>query len=87
MTTVASAVLAAIPDASEDVINYVVWERTPYPMGRISVRSVYKAASQLFRAGKNRRQLCTFCHNQSMPGEWECKKCRDALDRCIHTAD
>ena len=81
MTTAAEVVLAAIPDADKDVVDYVLWGRTPFPVGRVTARSLYKAASGFKRACDHKLRLCDHCHRPAMTGEWECSHCRAVLDQ------
>lgn len=72
---------AAIPDATTEDCEWILWERTPYPCGGITARSIYKAASQFIRAVRNHLQLCEHCHNKVPEGKFTCDKCQRALDK------
>jgi len=81
MTSAAQIILAAIPDATGDDIEHVLWARTPFPVGRVTAQSLYRAASGWARAGRNGIQLCDHCRNPVAPGRKnECDGCGSALD-------
>ena len=71
---------AAIPDATTEDCEWILWERTPYPCGGITARSIYKAASQFIRAVRNHLQLCVECHNKVSEGRCLCDKCQKGLE-------
>ena len=71
----AKIVRAAIPDATLENIDYILWSRTPYPVGRVSARSLYKAARRLLRANNNDISLCETCNNRCDPKAICCDKC------------
>ena len=48
--TFEDVIKAAIPGADEFVCDHVLWGRTPFPMGKVTARSLYRAASRLRRA-------------------------------------
>lgn len=81
MTTFAEVIKAAIPNADGDLCERILWERTPYPMGRVSAKSLYQAASRFKRANENKRRLCDCCHNQTENDKWTCAKCSAALEK------
>jgi hypothetical protein len=66
MTTVAEVIRAAIPDASESVIDHVLWARTPYPAGAVRAKDLYQAASGFIRAHRKGRALCDFCERPAL---------------------
>jgi uncharacterized paraquat-inducible protein A len=82
VTDAATIVRAAIPDASDELVDHVLWARTPFPVGRVTAQDLYKAASQFGRAMAHQIDLCEFCHNALKPGEdkWTCPRCTAALD-------
>jgi hypothetical protein len=76
---------AAIPGASDELCNWVLWERTAWPMERPSARALYRAASGLRRAEARGEVLCDFCNRLAeeptgaiMP---KCGRCRASLQR------
>lgn len=79
MTTAAQVIRAAIPDADKDVIDYVLWNRTPFPFDA-RPRTIYRCAAGYNRASRNSIALCDFCRNRAESGAWACAPCRDALD-------
>jgi hypothetical protein len=72
---------AAMPGADDATCEHVFWGMTPYPVGRVTAQSLYRAASRLRRAGANNRRFCDWCHNLAQPGRWTCKSCDAALGR------
>ena len=79
MTTVTEVVRAGFPNAGDDLADDILWSRTPYPAGRVNARSLYKAASSLYRAMKRGITLCDFCERPAEPEQWTCKQCGDFL--------
>lgn len=63
--TYAEVILAGYPQADDAMIEHILWERTPYPMGKVTARSLYQAASRIRRATNNGVQLCDFCDNKA----------------------
>lgn len=78
--TPAQIIRAAIPDADDATCEAILWGRTPFPMGAITARSLYKAASGSVRAGRNGRQLCDWC-NRIAVNRWTCERCDAALSQ------
>lgn len=74
-------VRAAIPGATDELCSHILWGRTPFPCGAITVRSLYRAASAWRRAGEHGIQLCDLCHRKT-DGGWTCARCAAALARC-----
>jgi len=72
---------AAIPDATDEVCEWILWERTPFPVGAISARSVYRAAARVRRAAAGKKRLCELCDRLAEPGKWICHRCKDAISR------
>ena len=70
---------AAIPNASDETCEYVLWERTGYPFKRLTARDLYKAASRMKRAEDNGIVLCDFCDNKANEN-YICDSCREVLD-------
>lgn len=66
---------AAIPDATSEVCEWLIWERMPYPVGMISARAVYKAAAMVRRAAAGKKRLCEFCDRLAEPGKAICHVC------------
>lgn len=78
-TTMADAIRAAIPSASLDLCEHILWERTPYPMGKITARSLYKAASGWKRAFDNGVSLCELCDRRVDDEKYICSRCGNSL--------
>lgn len=74
-------VRAAIPNASEGLVNYMLWGRTSFPFTSVSARDLYKAASGYKRAWDGGKQLCDLCHIADYD-KYTCKSCEDALRKC-----
>lgn len=79
--TFGQIIRAAIPGADEDTVDHVLWGRTPYPVGRITAKSLFKAASGFRRAAANGIHLCDHCHSMALPDRFECGPCGVALRR------
>ena len=72
-------VRVAMPGASDGLCEYVLWERTPFPFGRVTAHSIYRAASRVKRAHEHKRTLCDFCDNEVTDGAHLCHRCKTAL--------
>lgn len=83
--TPADCIRAAIPDADDALCHYIVWNRTPFPMGRVSARDFYRAASAFKRAGAKGIRLCETCHNIAVD-DWNCASCNKILSDCRKVA-
>jgi len=75
-------VRAAIPNASAELIEHIIWGRTPFPVGAITARSLYKAASSFKRASDKGIALCDFCDNKANPNGYLCDSCQESLNAC-----
>jgi hypothetical protein len=75
-----NVVRAAIPQAQEELVNYILWERTPFPVGSVSARDLYRAANRWERARKNGLTLCPFCNNKMEPEKFHCVSCQKHFD-------
>lgn len=69
----------AIPGASQDECDHILWGRTPFPFKAISAQYLYKKASGYRRANANGLRLCDHCSAVARDGEWECVACDAAL--------
>lgn len=82
MTTIAEVVKAAIPDATPEIIDWVLWERTPYPCGKVSAKKIYKASSSFVRASVSGIKQCELCSKGRVFGEgFVCSRCKKQLAR------
>ena len=72
---------AAIPDATDEACEWILWERTPYPIGAITARSVYKAAARIQRAAAGKKRLCELCDRLAEQEKFICQRCKDAISR------
>lgn len=77
--TVIDCVRAGWPGATEDIAEYIIWSRTPYPCGAITAKTIYKAASTARRANDHGIRLCDFCDNPATENGMVCKRCDEAL--------
>lgn len=68
----------ALPGASEAEIDFVLWNRTPFPFDP-RPRVLFKRASGYRRACANGVVLCELCSRTTRPGKWTCQRCDDAL--------
>jgi len=59
---------------SDEVVNHIVWGRTPFPFTAVTTKSLYKAADRLNRANNNNITLCDFCDNKA-DIDYTCNKC------------
>jgi len=78
-TSFADVVRAAIPNADHDCVEYVLWNRTAFPMGRVTAQGLFKKASGFRRASDAGKSLCDFCDRLSLTGQYCCQRCTDAL--------
>jgi hypothetical protein len=66
---------AAAPDFDDDLLDYLLWERTPFPM-RISFRDIYYGIRRAVRASKHHLILCEYCNRIAEPNRSLCSHCR-----------
>ncbi len=78
---------AAIPDASEAMCEYILWERTPFPVGKITAKSLYRAAARTRRCSERGIKLCDFCDNIAVEGRWACVRCNEVLHQPMPEAE
>ncbi len=77
--TALEVVRAAIPDADASLAEHILWARTPFPVGRVTVRSLYEAASRYRRAEYHRMRLCDFCDRRAEGDANLCRSCEKAF--------
>ena len=80
-TTVQDVVSAAIPGADASLAQFVLWSRTPFPVGQVSARDIFKAAYRWKRAIVRGRRLCDWCDRITGAEELLCAHCAAALSR------
>lgn len=73
----------AIPNADESLCEYLLWGRTAYPFGKITARTIYKAANRYRRAKSKNLRLCEFCDRIAEANTMVCQKCHIALTRDV----
>ena len=71
----------AIPNASDEVCEWIIWDRTAYPFVPLTAKEIYKAAARVQRATNGKKQLCDLCDRLAEPKMGLCKKCREALNK------
>lgn len=76
--TPADCIRAAIPGASDQLCEHIVWGRTPFPFTKLSARDFYRAAHRFQRAEAKGIRLCDWCDNIAV-NRWNCQACNDAL--------
>ena len=79
--TPAQIIRAAIPAADEGLVDHIMWARTPFPCGRVTAQSIYRAASRWRRAGERGVELCEMCDRLAASGSYTCAVCTAALSR------
>lgn len=77
--TGAQIIRAAIPGADDGLCEHILWGRTPFPVGRVTARDLYRAASGFHRAAVKGVQLCDFCEKPVDPDAYVCERCSNAL--------
>lgn len=75
---VADIIRAAIPGASDELCEFVLWERTVFPCDGIDARTLYKTASRTRRAAEHGIKLCDFCDNRAI-FTGLCRQCHEAM--------
>ncbi len=68
------------PDANEHDLDYVLWNRTPFPFDA-SPRVLFKNADGYRRACANGIQLCELCSRPARRGKLSCAPCHAALTK------
>lgn len=81
MKTFEKIIKAAIPNASTEYCDWLLWSRTSYPFGKVTAKNLYKAASRLNRAHKNGLRLCELCDNIAIQESSLCKRCSMILPK------
>lgn len=73
--TVMSIVKAAIPNATPETADYILWARTPYPAGAVTAKFLYQAARRFHRATQRGKSLCTWCDREVPKLGDDCERC------------
>lgn len=79
--TALDIVRAAIPNADRGLAEFILWGRTPFPAGAVTVRDLYEAASRYRRAGDHGIALCDWCDHKAEVDGCLCNRCAAALKR------
>lgn len=66
--TFTDAIRAGWPNATDAQCDWVMWERTPWPIGGVTLRDAYRAASGYRRSFENGITLCDLCHSKAVNG-------------------
>ena len=74
-------VRAAIPNADRGLAETILWGRTPFPMGQVTVRDLYLAASRFRRAQDHGVTLCEFCDRKAEGQMFTCRSCTKIFRR------
>lgn len=78
---------AAIPGASNEVCDYILWSRTPFPIGAITPKQIYRAARSFHRATVNGIQLCELCDSKvARKDAFACDACEAFLRKHSYAA-
>ena len=77
--TPAEIIRKAIPKASDELCEDILWSRTSYPAGKLTAQVLYKAANRFLRAYKNKIRLCDLCDTEALPGYYNCITCAGLL--------
>lgn len=83
--TYAELISKALPGADAETVDFVLWNRTPFPFDK-NPRVLFKAAAGYRRACANRIQLCDFC-DRPATDTWTCDRCAEALGLSTVVAD
>jgi len=82
MTTIHEIIRAAKPEASDEFCEHIIWGRTPYPVGRVTPKALYKAASGYVRAYRKNTRLCELCHRiVTDQKRYVCDRCESVLTK------
>ena len=74
-------VRAAIPNASEGLVNHMLWGRTPFPFTKVTARDLYKASAGYKRAWDKGNNLCDHCNRIADYNTYTCKTCGEFLKK------
>jgi hypothetical protein len=76
---------AAIPGASDELCEHVVWGRTPFPFSGATkdqaIRILYRSASGFHRANVKGTRLCDHCERVTDGKSFICDRCRSSINR------
>jgi len=70
---------AAIPNADDELCEYIMWTRTSYPFDTITPKVLFSAARRFKRASDNKIKLCELCDRIADFDNCVCAKCHTAL--------
>lgn len=73
-------VRGAIPGATAEMADSILWSRTCFPMGEVTARDLYRAASRCRRAHEHGLVMCEMCDRLAM-NDTLCSDCDAALRR------
>lgn len=69
---------AAMPGATDEEADYVLWNHTPFPF-ETSPRVLYKRVAGYRRACANGKRQCETCFRLAKGGDWNCERCAEIL--------
>jgi hypothetical protein len=76
MTSALDIARIIFPDKPDDWLDYVLWNRTAYPMSKMST---WVGHLEEFRHALKRIPMgatfCELCNNTALPSEWLCEDC------------
>lgn len=81
--TARDIIRGAIPDATDTLCNYILWERTCYPVGTVTPQTLYRAAARYRRGAVKGLILCELCDRLARPGWHVCPRCEQAMGRSV----
>lgn len=80
-------VRTAIPNASDGLVDHILWGRTSFPFTKINAKMLYKSATGFKRATDNKLTLCDMCDNIAITGKYICTKCLTSIRRVNNATD
>lgn len=80
-------VRAAIPNADKGLAETILWCRTPFPVGAVTVRDLYHAAARFRRAEDHGIALCEFCDHKAESASMLCRRCEQIFRRVRDEGD
>jgi len=82
--TPSEIIRAAIPSATDDLCDHILWGRTTFPAST-SAKTLYRAASRFSRAKDKGQILCDHCDNIALEKRFICLQCHDFITQVRNT--
>lgn len=79
--TFGEVIRRAVPEATEEFCEHILWGRTPFPVGRVTPTYIFRSAYRFNRACEKGITLCDFCDRVAIPGKSCCEICYSALNQ------